>query len=206
MGRLVFAVPSKVRRAESLRPAGRQPGSLGPWLAAGNAPTGAKPTTFDLSSGPYGWHGTGRITLRSIAGAARPASAKRPCRGGKNPKGQPQEGHYWPTDQARIALALHNVLAVSREPTGNLRPCLRLPLSPSSDRFCGNDDTRSLALGCRLDPSPHVGARVAKFRKERFCGLQVVHIMAARRSALVFTYKGWPYLLHQVSQASAEGA
>jgi hypothetical protein len=50
--RLVFAVPLKVRRAESLRSAGRQLGSLGPGLAAGDAPSGAKPTTFDLGSGP----------------------------------------------------------------------------------------------------------------------------------------------------------
>jgi hypothetical protein len=40
MGRLVFAVPPKVRRAEALRPAGRSLGALGPWLAAGGAPTG----------------------------------------------------------------------------------------------------------------------------------------------------------------------
>ena len=71
MGRLVFAVPLKMRRAEALRPARRSPRSLSPRLAAGDAPTGAQPATFDLGSGPYGWHGTGRITSRSIAGAAR---------------------------------------------------------------------------------------------------------------------------------------
>jgi hypothetical protein len=67
MGRLVFAVSLKVGRAESLRPAGRPLGSPGPGLAAGDAPTGAEPATFDLGAAPYGWHGTGQITLRSIA-------------------------------------------------------------------------------------------------------------------------------------------
>src|SRR5713226_2652025 len=66
-----------MHRAEALRPARRSPRSLTPRLAAGDAPTGAQPATFDLGSGPYGWHGTGRITTRSIAGAARRASAKR---------------------------------------------------------------------------------------------------------------------------------
>src|SRR5216683_3001427 len=75
VGRLVFAVPLKMRRAEPLRPAGRSPRSLGPRLAADGAPPGAEPATFDLGSGPYGWHGTGRITIRSIAGAAGRASA-----------------------------------------------------------------------------------------------------------------------------------
>jgi hypothetical protein len=70
MGRLVFAVSLKVGRAESLRPAGRPLGSPGPGLAAGDAPTGAEPATFDLGAAPYGWHGTGQITLRSVAGAA----------------------------------------------------------------------------------------------------------------------------------------
>jgi len=51
MGRLVFAVPPKMRWAESLRPAGRPLGPLGPWFAAGDAPTGAEPTPFDLGSG-----------------------------------------------------------------------------------------------------------------------------------------------------------
>jgi len=74
VGRLVFAVPLEVRRAEPLRPAGRPLGSLGPRPAAGDAPTGAEPATFDLESEPYGWHGTGWITLRSIAATARRTS------------------------------------------------------------------------------------------------------------------------------------
>jgi hypothetical protein len=71
VGRLVFAVPLEVRRAKPLRAAGRSTGLLRPRLAAGNAPTGAEPATFDLGSGPYGWHGTGRSTLRSIASTVR---------------------------------------------------------------------------------------------------------------------------------------
>jgi hypothetical protein len=31
--------------------------------------------TFELGSGSYGWHGTGRITLRIIAGVAATTSA-----------------------------------------------------------------------------------------------------------------------------------
>jgi len=50
MGRLVLAVPPEVCWAESLRPARRSPRPLGPRLAAGDAPTGAEPTTFDLGS------------------------------------------------------------------------------------------------------------------------------------------------------------
>src|SRR5207302_7296277 len=49
--RLILAVPSEVRRAESFRSVGRPLGSLGPWLAAGDAPTRAKPATFELRSG-----------------------------------------------------------------------------------------------------------------------------------------------------------
>src|ERR1700687_1954467 len=67
MGRLVSAVPPKVRRAEPLRAAGGSPRSLGPRLAAGDAPAGAKPTTFDLRSGPYLCHGDGLGTSLDIA-------------------------------------------------------------------------------------------------------------------------------------------
>src|SRR5216683_1086603 len=68
VGRLVFAVPLEVRRAKPLRAAGRSTGLLRPRLAAGNAPT------FDLGSGPYGWPGTGRSMLRSIASTVRRTS------------------------------------------------------------------------------------------------------------------------------------